>query len=259
MGEAKRRKQAANHPRPEHDPDAVKRGEIMLDPARNMGAASSTTKLPPTVLQSITSQVAGFIAKDLGCDTREKAMALAAREPVKVAQYVDSLIDSLFDPGMEIAGAPAACRAGCSWCCWMIPGLRSGEVDLLLTAIARLPEEEGAEIKAKVKLAATAIVDAGSSEAAYPLRCPLLGDDGRCRVYTARPAACRAFASTDATACERLYRGGDQESELPMTIRSAYAQVAYVAVNNTFGDNRLKATPLPIALAEALEMEPKPA
>ena len=257
MGEAKRRKQAGKHPRPEEDPDAAKRGDIMLDPTRSTGAASPTAKLPAALLQSITSQVAGFIAKDLGCDTKEKATALAVRQPVKVAQYVDSLMDSWFDPRMQIGGAPAACRAGCSWCCWMIPGLRSGEADLLLAAIAQLPDEEGAEIKAKVKGAATAIVDAGSSEGAYPLRCPLLGDDGRCRVYTARPAVCRAFESTDATACERLYRGSDGESELPMTMRSACAQVAYVAVNNTFGDNRVKATPLPIALARALEMGPK--
>jgi Fe-S-cluster containining protein len=205
-------------------------------------------------LQSIASQVAGFIAKDLGCDTKEKATDLAARQPVKVAQYVDSLIDSWFDPRMQIGGAPAACRAGCSWCCWMIPELRSGEADLLLTAIAQLPEDERAEIKAKVTAAAAAIVDAGSGEAAYPLRCPLLGDDGRCRVYAARPAVCRAFASTDAAACERLHQGGDAEGEVPMTVRSAYAQVAYVAVNDTFGDQRLKATPLPIALARALEL-----
>jgi Fe-S-cluster containining protein len=211
--------------------------------------------LPPALSHSIASQVQGFIARDLGCDTREKATALAAQQPVKVAQYVDSLIDSWFDPRMQIAGAPAACRAGCSWCCWMIPELRSGESDLLLTAIAQLPEDERAEIRAKVTAAAAAIVDAGSGEAAYPLRCPLLGDDGRCRVYAARPAVCRAFASTDATACERLYRGGDAVSEVPMTVRSACAQVAYVAVNNAFGDNRLKATPLPIALARALETE----
>ena len=44
-----------------------------------------------------------------------------------------------------------------------------------------------------------------------------------------------------------------------MTVRSACAQVAYVAVNNTFGDNRLKSTPLPIALARALETGAKPA
>jgi Fe-S-cluster containining protein len=257
MGEAKRRKQAGSHRKPEEDPDAAKRGDIMLDPPRSTGAASPTTKLPPALLQSITSQVEGFIAKDLGCDTKEKATALAAQQPVKVAQYVDSLIDSWFDPRMQIEGAPAACRAGCSWCCWMIPGLRSGEADLLLAAIAQLPEDERGEIKAKLKVAATAIVDAGSSEAAYPLRCPLLGDDGRCRVYTARPAACRAFASTDATACERLYLGGNEASEIPMTVRSACAQVAYVAVNNTFGDNRVRATPLPIALARALEMGPK--
>jgi Fe-S-cluster containining protein len=236
MGEARRRKQAAGNPKAEEAPPA---------------------KLPAALLQSITSQVEGFIAKDLGCDTREKATALAARQPVKVAQYVDSLIDSWFDPRMPMQGGPAACPAGCSWCCWMIPGLRSGEADLLLTAIAKLPEAERAEIMAKVKVAATAIVDAGSSEAAYPLRCPLLGDDGRCRVYTARPAVCRAFAATDATACERLYRGGDEKSEIPMTMRSACAQVAYVAVTNTFGDNRVKATPLPVALARALELGSK--
>jgi Fe-S-cluster containining protein len=258
MGEAKRRKEAGNHPKPEEDPDATKSGDIMPNPARSTGAASPAAKLPPALLQSVTSQVEGFIANDLGCDTKEKATALAAQHPVKVAQYVDSLIDSWFDPRMRMEGTPAACRAGCSWCCWMIPDLRSGEVDLLLTAIAQLAEEERAEIKAKVHVAATAIVDAGSSEAAYPLRCPLLGDDGRCRVYTARPAVCRAFASTDATACERLYRGGDEQSEIPMTVRSACAQVAYVAVNNTFGDNRAKATPLPIALERALDMGAKP-
>jgi Fe-S-cluster containining protein len=243
MGEAKRRKQAGNQ-----------RGDIMLDPARSMAAAPPTARLPPALLQSITSQVEGFIAKDLGCDTREKATALAAQQPVKVAQYVDTLIDSWFDPRMQMEGSPAACRAGCSWCCWMIPDLRSGEADLLLAAIAQFPDDERAEIKAKVKVAATAIVDAGSSDAAYPLRCPLVGDDGRCRVYTARPAVCRAFESTDATACERLYRGDNEASEIPMTMRSACAEVAYVAVNNTFGDNRVKATPLPIALARALEM-----
>jgi Fe-S-cluster containining protein len=257
MGEAKRQDEADNHSKPAEDPDAAKLGDIMLDPARSTGAASPSAKLPAALMQSIASQVAGFIAKDLGCDTKEKATALAARQPVKVAQYVDSLIDSWFDPRMRIGGAPAACRAGCSWCCWMIPGLRSGEADLLLAAIAQLPGEESAEIKAKVKGAATAIADAGSSEAAYPLRCPLLGDDGRCRVYTARPAVCRAFESTDATACERLYRGDNEAGEIPMTMRSAYAQVAYVAVKNTFGDNRVKATPLPIALARALEMGPK--
>ncbi len=241
MGEAKRRKQAGN-----------RRGDIIPDPAPGMGATSPTARLSPAFLQSITSQVEGFIAKDLGCDTKAKATALAAQQPVKVAQYVDSLIDSWFDAQMQMEGAPAACRAGCSWCCWMIPDLRNGEADLLLTAINQLPEDERAEIEAKVKVAATAIVDAGSSEAAYPLRCPLLGDDGRCRVYAARPAVCRAFASTDATACERLYRGGDEASEVPMTVRSACAQVANVAVNNRFGDSRLKATPLPIALAKAL-------
>jgi hypothetical protein len=230
MGEAKRRKQAAGYPKPEEAPPA---------------------KLPAALLQSIVSQVEGFIAKDLGCDTKEKATALAARQPVKVAQYVDSLIDSWFDPRMQMEGTPAACRAGCSWCCWMIPDLRTGEADLLLTAIAQFPDEARAEIEAKVKVAATAIVDAGSSDAAYPLRCPLVGDDGRCRVYA---AVCRAFESTDVTACERLYRGDNEASEIPMTVRSACAEVAYVAVNNTFGDNRVKATPLPIALARALEM-----
>jgi Fe-S-cluster containining protein len=247
MGEAKRRKQADNHSRPDANPEAA-----------DSLARLPTARLPPDLLQSITSQVVGFIAKDLGCDTKEKATALAARQPVKVAQYVDSLIDSLFDPRMQIAGAPAACKAGCSWCCWMIPDLRSGEADLLLTAIAQLPEDERAEIKAKVNVAAAAIVDAGSSDAAYPLRCPLVGDDGRCRVYAARPAVCRAFESTDVTACERLYRGDNEASEIPMTMRSACAEVAYVAVNNTFGDNRVKGTPLPIALARVLETGPKP-
>jgi Fe-S-cluster containining protein len=34
------------------------------------------------------------------------------------------------------------------------------------------------------------------------LRCPALGDDGRCRVYDARPIVCRLYGSVDELRCE---------------------------------------------------------
>lgn len=59
--------------------------------------------------------------------------------------------------------------------------------------------------------------------------CALLGDDGACSVYAARPLACRAASSLDAGACARALDRGDASGELPIepwgfaSMRAAYA------------------------------------
>ena len=44
--------------------------------------------------------------------------------------------------------------------------------------------------------------------------CPLLAD-GQCRIYAARPAVCRTAVSLDARICERAYRLGDADAQVP--------------------------------------------
>ncbi len=52
-------------------------------------------------------------------------------------------------------------------------------------------------------------VEALSDEARWAARipCALLGEDGRCTVYAARPLNCRAFYSSSAEACRDALEG----------------------------------------------------
>jgi hypothetical protein len=47
-----------------------------------------------------------------------------------------------------------------------------------------------------------------------PTPCPLLRDD-LCLVYAARPATCRTAVSRDVAACERAFRLGSENEEIP--------------------------------------------
>ena len=79
------------------------------------------------------------------------------------------------------------CRAGCDDCCRRLarpPQLTALEHTRLRAALGELPEATRADV-----LARTAALPAQG-----PLECPLLDRArGRCRVYEARPIACRTY------------------------------------------------------------------
>ena len=47
------------------------------------------------------------------------------------------------------------------------------------------------------------------------IRCALLGDDGACTVYPARPMACRRAHSTDASICAAVHAEPTLEARIP--------------------------------------------
>lgn len=99
-----------------------------------------------------------------------------------------ALLDAEIAARAEAISAAAAgwpCRAGCDLCCRRLarpPQLSALEWERLRAAIERLPD--GAELRARL----LELPEEG------PLVCPLLDEArGECRVYEARPIACRTY------------------------------------------------------------------
>jgi Fe-S-cluster containining protein len=115
-----------------------------------------------------------------------------------------------FEEGRRRAPGVIPCRRGCTACCHGPFDISVADVELLQEAVDRLPEETRLDVimRARVLLAKMearepgwtaphAIADLGEERfdqlaaalGAEP--CPLLSDDGRCRVYEDRPLVCR--------------------------------------------------------------------
>lgn len=86
---------------------------------------------------------------------------------------------------MEASHGAWPCRAGCDACCrslGAVPSVTEAELDQLWPAIEALPDAPAVFQRIE------ALPSAG------PIVCPLLDEhSGRCRVYAARPVACRTY------------------------------------------------------------------
>ena len=124
---------------------------------------------------------------------------------------------AFFQENMAAAGRPGptkalACRRGCSHCCHAWVSARAPEI---LFAKRAVPGRDRAAVRASVDAIyeVTGTLDFDGREGiATP--CPLLAGD-QCRIYAARPAVCRTAVSADARICERAYRQGDIEAQIP--------------------------------------------
>ena len=102
------------------------------------------------------------------------------------------------------------CRAGCSACCHGPFDVTVADAELIRAGLSDLPSEERREVARRAGAILDAlrafapdwrppwdIADLGDerfdamADALAPEPCPLLGDDGRCRIYASRPMVCR--------------------------------------------------------------------
>lgn len=127
--------------------------------------------------------------------TREAAVDAAAA----VADFVDEAVDVVY----EEYRPSIACTVGCDHCCCK-PGVLVSWPELLriLDHIER--NFSNAEVRRVHQRAFeyAALLDGRNPHDPIdePIPCPLL-NEGRCSVYDIRPATCRGYNSTDASAC----------------------------------------------------------
>lgn len=147
--------------------------------------------------------------------------------------------------------ARIACTAGCSWCCHQVVGVSTAELALLGDAIAAMPAERRARIKARATdaMAKGRGLDQGQWWAAH-IRCPLLEDDGLCGVHADRPLPCRGYNSADADICRRSYLG---EALRAPVLAAQHGVWAHAQAGLGMALSEAGITPGPVSLAEGVE------
>lgn len=128
----------------------------------------------------------------------------------KLYQSVDELLDSFLERSAS-EGVPAACKKGCSWCCYQEVFAVTHEFLYLQDYIREnLTEQQQGEalVQAREKTRLT-LNKAVEEQLLVREACPFL-ENGSCMVYGARPMACRIFLSSSVSSCKNDFeRPGD--------------------------------------------------
>ena len=123
--------------------------------------------------------------------------------------------DRAYDSAPASAKARVACEAGCDACCHGLVGVTAHEV--LITAQFIQTHFSPVELEAAIARAAAqrdAFAGRAIEERTAMKRPCVLLKDGNCTVYEARPEACRAHHSTNASACRTNLELGREEIDV---------------------------------------------
>lgn len=132
----------------------------------------------------------------------------------------DALVEKVDAFAQGVSGrreADMACRAGCTGCCHVQLGVSSVEAAAIREHLASLPAEPRSALAARA---------AGHRPDGPDAPCVMLGDDGRCAIYPARPLVCRTQG------LPLLYEGGLVPAEAVLG-RSERGDVTWCPLNFT--------------------------
>jgi Fe-S-cluster containining protein len=150
-------------------------------------------------------------------------------------------LDRWMESGRRAYPGVVPCRAGCTACCHGPFDVTVADVELIRAALGRMEASERADVVRRAdalldRMAAlapdwttphevAALGDAGFDRLADALAgepCPLLDDDGHCRIYRDRPMVCRLIGLPMRARAERVI-----ENACPIQERfPAYAALA---------------------------------
>ena len=190
-----------------------------------------------------------------------EAFALA-RDPgrldVAVVRFHRRL-DEVIEASIAGHAVKVACTRGCSFCCSLQVQVQPHEAFTLAAWLRR--NFDAARLAAvSARLAANAAKSRALGDAARKrsnLACALLGEDGACTAYEARPAQCRRFHSVRLDVCKASYANPADDS-VPSPAHPAVthnADVIITQAQHAVRDAGLDASPVDMnfALLEALE------
>lgn len=151
----------------------------------------------------IRARVEGEVAVLLGAEASTGALVAAAA-------HAHAALD---DEGARALARsrlrPPACSAGCSFCCHVHVDATVPEILAVADHLART-RPPGALVALRERLERhVRRVEPLSEQARWveKIPCALLGDDGRCTVYEARPLRCRAFHACSVEPCRDAFSG----------------------------------------------------
>lgn len=208
-----------------------------------------STLMAREFLERLRAEGYGLKGLPPGMETLKGVSALAWR----CARQADELADGL----ARHAGLPLGsldCRAGCSHCCRLAVTASPPELLIVFQAIGDLPD--AMSVASAIWNAAKRIAPlAGPDERlAAGVPCPLLGDNGRCMVYKARPIACRTYFTRSEAACSaateasRRGAGGTLDHFGPGRIAG---MVAVAGLTGTLAEAGLDPSPVDLTLGLA--------
>lgn len=194
-----------------------------------------------------------------GAESRE--VFAKSRDPGNLATAVVTLhrrVDEVLETTLRNHAVKLACTLGCNYCCHLRVEVqpyeafhlaawlrRNFDAARLATVISRL--------RANVERTRALGVEARKRE---NLACALLGDDGACSAYEARPAQCRRCHSTDVAPCKSFHETHDATLEGAMHEATAHnAAVIVTQARHAVRDAGLDdaSEDMNLALLEALE------
>ena len=184
-----------------------------------------------------------------------------AREPERLPQAVmrfHARVDSILAESHRSHAVEVACRRGCSLCCHMQVEVLPPEAFALAAWLKRhRSPAQLARIEARLQDNAERTGALGiEGRKRANIACALLGDDGACTAYEARPAQCRRFHSTDLATCEASFARPDDDAILsPAHPAVAHnAQVVVTLAQHGLREQGLDATPVDMNVALATAM-----
>jgi Fe-S-cluster containining protein len=138
---------------------------------------------------------------------RSRALFSGARDPKALATAVVSFhrrLDEVIEASERGHAVPVACARGCHLCCSLQVQVQPHEAFTLAAWLRRhfaAPRLEAVVARLRGNAARTEAMGPEARRRAN-IPCALLGEDGACTAYEARPAQCRKFHSMRLATCE---------------------------------------------------------
>jgi Fe-S-cluster containining protein len=195
-------------------------------------------------------------------DVDARAAFAGARDPPRLEAAVVKFhrrLDEVIDASLAGHAVKVACTRGCSYCCSLQVQVQPHETFALAAWLRRhFAPERLAQVMQRLRDNAERTHAMGDeARKRSNLACALLGEDGACTAYEARPAQCRRFHSTRLEVCKASFADpADDSVESPAHPAVTHnADVIITQAQHAVRDAGLDATPMDmnLALLEALD------